>query len=87
MSKHYKVTVTCRADSWELVVKEFMDLYLYCEVSVIPYDVVKVSTTLLDYDPKEDGQEFALFADAVRNYANNGWPENDPLEIEEYGAQ
>lgn len=84
--KRWVVECTCRADSWELVVKEFMDLYLFCEVSVYPEDdIVVVRSNELSYHPTEDNTkvsaDFDIFLDAIRNYANYGWPENDPVSI------
>ena len=81
------VKCVCRADSWELVAKEFMDLYLHCEMGFYPEDdIVVICSQELDYNPIEDNTEasadFDIFLDAIRNYANYGWPDHDPVSIE-----
>ena len=85
MSK-WVVKCTCRSYSWEEVAKEFMNMYLHCEMGCYPEDdVVVICSQELDYNPIEDNTavsaDFDIFLDAIRNYANYGWPEYDPVEI------
>jgi hypothetical protein len=88
MELMYQMIVTCRPDSWKDVADDFMKTFGHfeatyyegegCAVVRSPY----MNTNPLECDKASD---LYILCDAVRNLANFGWPDYDPLKIVEIG--
>lgn len=81
--KKYRIVTECSVSTYMDVLREHLQMYGNGRVTYISDGNYYQITSDIKYNPELDDSEFELFKDAVRNMANMGWPEYDPLHVEE----